>query len=111
MWELEDGKLLRYECHVGHSFTAESLLSEQSDHLEQALWSALRALEEQAAFRRRLALHASHVGRVSSAREFVAQARDAERRAASLRRWLLDARQDLGDCARPSQPNDRRVSG
>ena len=90
MWELEDGKLLRYQCHVGHAMTAEALFSEQSDHLYHTLWSALRALEEQGSLRRRMAMHASRVGRLASAREFETQARDAELRASSLRRMLLE---------------------
>jgi two-component system chemotaxis response regulator CheB len=89
LWELEDGKLLRFRCHVGHGYTAESLAVEQGDGLEHTLWSALRALEEQAALSRRMAQHAEHVGRLPTAREFEAKARDAERRAGTLRRMLL----------------------
>jgi two-component system, chemotaxis family, protein-glutamate methylesterase/glutaminase len=89
LWELEDGKLLRFRCHVGHGFTADALSTEQADELEYTLWSALRALEEQAALRRRMADHAGKVGRYVTAREFEKAAKDAERRAGSLRRILL----------------------
>jgi two-component system, chemotaxis family, protein-glutamate methylesterase/glutaminase len=89
LWELEDGKLLRFRCHVGHGFTAEALSTQQDDELEHTMWTALRALEEQAALRRRMAEHSERVGRHTTAREFEANARDAERRAGSLRRMLL----------------------
>ncbi len=68
LWEFEEGRLLRFRCHVGHGFTADALAAEQNDSLENALWSALRALEEQAAFRRRMARHAERAGRSSSSR-------------------------------------------
>lgn len=88
MWELEDGKLLRFRCHTGHGFTADSLSAGQGEAVDHTLWSALRALEEQAALRRRMAAHAEHVRQLPNAREFQAQARDAEERAATLRRIL-----------------------
>jgi two-component system chemotaxis response regulator CheB len=58
LWELKDGDLLRFRCHVGHAFSAESLMAEQSEELESALWAALRSLEENAALARRLAARA-----------------------------------------------------
>lgn len=89
LWELDDGKPLRFRCHVGHGFTADALAAEQGESMEHTLWSALRALEEQAALSRRMAQHAEHVGRTPAAREYEAKAKDAERRASSLRRMLL----------------------
>lgn len=55
LWEMRDGPMLRYRCRVGHAYTADSLLSEQSTHLEAALWAALRGLEEKASLVHRLA--------------------------------------------------------
>jgi two-component system chemotaxis response regulator CheB len=86
LWELEDGRLLRFRCHVGHVFTADALSVEQCESLEYTLWSALRALEEQAALWRRMAQHAEQVDRAPTAQEFEAKAEDAEKRAQSLRR-------------------------
>jgi len=48
LWELHDGQLVRYRCHTGHAFSTESLLAEQSESIENALYSAVRALEEKA---------------------------------------------------------------
>lgn len=54
LWELQEGNRLRYRCHTGHAFSADSLLAEQSEAIEQALYSAMRALEEKAAAYRRM---------------------------------------------------------
>lgn len=46
LWEIENSKVKRYRCHVGHAFTEEALLKDQSDSIEEALWISLRTLEE-----------------------------------------------------------------
>jgi two-component system chemotaxis response regulator CheB len=55
MVETIEGGLLRYRCHVGHAFGVDSLLAEQSESLEAALWASVRALEESAQLADRLA--------------------------------------------------------
>ncbi len=53
--EASVGEFRHFRCHVGHAFSLESLLGEQSEEVERALWSAVRSLEEGAALARRLA--------------------------------------------------------
>jgi two-component system chemotaxis response regulator CheB len=89
LWELTDGGILRYRCHVGHGYTAESLLAQHTDGLDGALWAALRALEEGAALRRRLARRARDSRLASIASGYDDQAADLEARAASVRDALL----------------------
>jgi two-component system chemotaxis response regulator CheB len=55
LWEQSEGDFVRFQCRIGHTFSLESLLAEQSDDLESALWGAVRALEESASMERRLA--------------------------------------------------------
>src|SRR5262249_25215578 len=45
MKESESSGLLRFECHVGHGFTLNSLMAEQTAEVEAALWASIRALE------------------------------------------------------------------
>ena len=54
LWELQDGGILRYRCHTGHAFSEQSLRAEQSNAIEEGLYSALRAVEEKATLLRRL---------------------------------------------------------
>jgi two-component system chemotaxis response regulator CheB len=44
LWETKDTD--RYRCHTGHTFTAETLLADQSEKIEETLWIALRMFEE-----------------------------------------------------------------
>ena len=46
LWKMEESGINRYRCHVGHAFTQEALLKSQNQSLEEALWIALRTLEE-----------------------------------------------------------------
>lgn len=54
LWELTDQEPLRFRCHTGHAFTAESLEAEQSLAVERSMWIAMRSLREQAETLRRL---------------------------------------------------------
>jgi two-component system chemotaxis response regulator CheB len=49
MWEIDEGNLVRYRCHVGHTYTAELMALALDENLRRALGSALRALEERRA--------------------------------------------------------------
>jgi two-component system chemotaxis response regulator CheB len=90
LWEARYGTLMRYECHEGHAFTAESLLGGQRDRIEEALWVALRALDENAELLRRVAHRARSSNRLESAKTFQEHAQEAEDRADLIRRVLLD---------------------
>jgi two-component system chemotaxis response regulator CheB len=86
LWELQDGNLSRYRCHTGHAFSPESLLAEQSDAIEEALYSALRALQEKAVALRRLALHYTNLPDLQ--RDYELRAADADKSADSIRSLL-----------------------
>jgi two-component system, chemotaxis family, protein-glutamate methylesterase/glutaminase len=102
LWELEEGELTRFRCRVGHAFSPDSLLAEQSDALETALWSAFRALEETAALAERMALRAKERDRPYGAERFNDQARDARERAALIREVLLKGQIDAASVTRSS---------
>jgi two-component system chemotaxis response regulator CheB len=55
LWEVRDAMPRRFRCHTGHAFTAASLVYTQRTKLDEALWNALRALEERVALLRSLA--------------------------------------------------------
>ena len=89
LWEVVEGKLVRYRCRVGHAYTADSLLSASGSQVEAALWFALRSLEENAAFADRLSRRAGSMHQSHSARRFAAQAKRASHHAVTLRKILL----------------------
>ena len=54
MWEIDEGNLSRFRCHVGHTYTAEVMSLALDENLRRALASALRALEERVMLARKL---------------------------------------------------------
>lgn len=54
MWEIDEGELSRFRCHVGHTYAAEVMSLALDENLRRALASALRALEERVALAQKL---------------------------------------------------------
>lgn len=46
LWKMKNGKLDRYRCHIGHSYTGAVLFKENKESIEESLWVALRMLED-----------------------------------------------------------------
>ena len=88
LWEAKEGELARFRCRTGHAFSEASLLAEQSEQLEAALWSGLRALEEHAALNRRTAARLRSRGHGNTAARFERQADDAIDQAGRIRTVL-----------------------
>jgi len=113
LWKVDEDGALKYRCHVGHGFTAESLLGEKDRELEHALWSALRSLEENASLRRRMA------DRVQSrwpdlAERYEKQALECDEQIDVLRGVLVEARNDAdrgGNGSRSGSARGKRRSG
>lgn len=89
LWELQDGELVRFRCRIGHAWSANGLVAKQSEGIETALWTAVRALEERAALCGRVADRMSARDHTDSAAPFQKLAGDSRRRAALLRQVLL----------------------
>src|SRR5262249_42593455 len=102
LWELHDGEMMRFRCRVGHSYTAEGLLAVQSDVLDTALWSAYRALEENASLARRLAKRAKeNQGSQILIKRFEQRAEDAQEQAELIKKLLQS-----GELAEPVEKAD-----
>jgi two-component system chemotaxis response regulator CheB len=92
LWEMEDDKLLRFACRVGHSLSIESMLQDQSDSAERALWAALRALEERADLARRMQMRLSDRGLDRLAERYANLAASAGDDARVLRNLMTENR-------------------
>lgn len=88
LWEIQDGELTRYRCRVGHAYSSESMVAEQSDKVEEALWAALRALEENASLSRHIISRAHQNGQELVAKNFSEKLQQAEHHAAVIRQLL-----------------------
>ncbi len=89
LWEHQEGELLQYRCHVGHRYSGDTLMSGKTDALDQALWAALRALEESSALWKRMAANARQRGMQVIASHYEENGEDSERQARIVRRVLI----------------------
>jgi two-component system chemotaxis response regulator CheB len=91
LWEIADGEYARFRCRVGHAFSPESMLGAQSEMLEEALWSALKTLEESASLARRLANAEAEHGHTWMMKRFKERESEARERAEVIRKVLSRA--------------------
>jgi two-component system, chemotaxis family, protein-glutamate methylesterase/glutaminase len=81
--------VVHFRCRTGHAFSPETLLAKQADTIEEALWAALRALEENAALARRMERRLRSETGAAAQERYGRRAQDAERHAEVLRRMLV----------------------
>ncbi len=104
LWEIQDGRLLRFRCRVGHAFTAENMAEGQAEAIEGALWSAMNILKEQAQMFTRLARQAHDQHRAHMANHFAQKAQAAAERARIIRDTLLPEKDTrIRSAERPAQ--------
>lgn len=88
MWEIGEGNLVRYRCHIGHAYTAEVMSLALDENLRRALSTALRTLEDRVALALRLQRQAEHQQRPLTAASW-------ETRAAEFEKELMTIRQAM----------------
>lgn len=86
--ELAQDSLLRFRCRTGHAYTAETLEVELKDAVEQALWAAVRALEEKKHLQQRMAARAAQRGYDLTSAQWQADIADIEEQITLLYRVL-----------------------
>ena len=93
LWQIREGEFLRYRCRVGHAYSPESMLAAQDEELEDALWAAMKTLEENAQLAGRLAANERERGHEWMVKRFEEREKEARQRAEVIRKFLL---RDLG---------------
>jgi two-component system chemotaxis response regulator CheB len=89
LWELHDGSLTRFRCHVGHGYTAQFLLAEQAQNVDAALWTALRVLDENAALYRKMVHSTRQRGLERAASSYEERLSSIEQQAHTIRGALV----------------------
>lgn len=108
LWELSADGPMRFRCEVGHAHTAATLGDAQTELVETALWTALRALEDKMELSRRRGAQAAERGLDRFVSRFAVEEAAARQNAAALRVILrLDGR--VGIRPRPTERADEAI--
>ncbi|WP_096608029.1 chemotaxis protein CheB [Calothrix sp. NIES-2100] len=90
IWQIGKDEPLRFRCHIGHSFTANVFLAEQTQNLENALWSAVRAMEEKVTFSRQMSEQMKNYNLQSAAAKYEEHAKNLDAEVAMIRGIILN---------------------
>jgi len=75
---------LRFRCHTGHAYSAQSLIAAMNEAIEESLWSVVRGLQEGGLLLRHMATHLEGAD-VAAAGELLDQAKQTFRQADTVR--------------------------
>jgi two-component system chemotaxis response regulator CheB len=87
--KLRDGDRVRFRCHTGHAFSANSLLSSLTENIENSLWGAVRGIDESILLLNHIGDHFAELNDTRTAALFFQKASVAQRRNEMLRDVVL----------------------
>ena len=87
---LKEGKVLRFRCHTGHAFSANTLLASNTEDAQARLWDAVRAVDETVFLLTRLGEEFARNGNTAAAERCFDKAREAHERIAPVRGAAID---------------------
>ncbi len=88
IWKIKDGTLQRYRCHVGHAYTAQTMVAGQIEAQETHLWQALRLMKERVSLISEIRSHASNDTRNNATHPYAAEVRRLEKNIALIQEMV-----------------------
>jgi len=88
--KLKEGNRLRFRCHTGHAFTADSLLAALTENIEESLWNAIRGVDESIMLLNHIGDHFAEVNQGLLAAKFFQKAKEAAGRNDLIRQVVID---------------------
>jgi two-component system chemotaxis response regulator CheB len=89
LWQMDEDELVQFRCHVGHVFHGETLLEDQANLLEAALWTAVRIFKERHLLAQQLAEQEKSGGDADAAARFQEQSEQAARYGELIQQYIL----------------------
>ncbi|CAN5585264.1 chemotaxis protein CheB [soil metagenome] len=91
--KIKDGKINRFRCHTGHAFSADTLLANITERIEDSMWGAMREMEESIMLLREMSKHFAESDHKQMAELFLQKGNEAENRVKLIRRVVLEHEQ------------------
>jgi two-component system chemotaxis response regulator CheB len=88
--QLNEDDRPRFRCHTGHAYSVESLMAAIQEGVEDALWNAVRCLEENILLTRQLATLVDKTGNGAVSNQLIQRAQDVQRQVELVREAVKD---------------------
>ncbi len=90
---IKEGLRIRYRCHTGHAFSADTLLETLTENIEHSIWNALRGMEESVIFLNHMGDHFAEINQPHLAAMYFQKANDVMERIKLLRQAVKEHEQ------------------
>jgi two-component system chemotaxis response regulator CheB len=90
---IKEGQRIRYRCHTGHAFSADSLLAIITENIEHSMWDCIRAMEESILLLNHMGDHFAEVNQPSLAAQYFKKANECMERSKLIRKAVLSHEQ------------------
>jgi two-component system chemotaxis response regulator CheB len=90
---LLEGGRMRFRCHTGHAFSADSLLSNIGENIESNLWAAIRSIQESVMLLNHMGDHFAEANETHLAGLYFKKAKEADIRMSLVRRAVMNHEQ------------------
>lgn len=97
LFQVDGEPVMRYRCRVGHAWSSDALEAAKDQEVEDAMWVAVRNLEERTAMYGELADRARIGGRARAAGTYEEKGKQAGHAAEIIRELLSTGRLGVGD--------------
>lgn len=95
--KLSDDKIVRYRCHTGHAYSADTLMAAITEKIEDSLYSAIRGIDESIMLLNHLGDHFAEVNNPKLAAIYFNKAKAAQERANLISKTVLSHEQLSSD--------------
>lgn len=111
---IKEGNMIRYRCHTGHAFTADSLLASITEKTEETLWSAVREMQETVMLLNHVGDHFAESNHPHEAALYFQKAKEALQRSERMRAIILDHEHtnldEIGSAEKKQEQKARQVN-
>lgn len=97
LWSVQDDRMKRYRCHIGHAYTERDLVIRQTEAASKTLWIALRMMEERKHLLKKMEVDFAKKGYKSLSINNLEKQEEMQRHIVELKKILFDLQnQDTG---------------
>lgn len=86
---LQNDQIIRYRCHTGHAYSADTLLEAITERIESSLYSAIRGMDESSLLLNHLGDHLAETNQPKLAAVYFKKAREAQEKSTLVRTAVL----------------------